>query len=53
MASFVDKLKSILSKKTPQKTALNYNKAIYNYLGESIVWNNENDDAYNTQLFIR
>jgi HK97 family phage portal protein len=49
MASFVDKLKSVISKKNSQKTALNYNKAIYNYLGESIVWNNENDDAYITQ----
>ena len=49
MASFVDKLKSVISKKNSQKTALNYNKAIYNYLGESIVWNNENDDAYISQ----
>ena len=46
MASFVDKLKSILSKNQTQNTNLNYNKAIYNWLGDSIVWNSENDDSY-------
>ena len=49
MASFVDKLKSILGKNQTQNTNLNYNKAIYNWLGDSIVWNSENDDSYITE----
>lgn len=49
MASFVDKLKSILGKNQSQNTNLNYNKAIYNWLGDSIVWNSENDDSYITE----
>ena len=49
MASFLDKLKSIVSKNQTQNTNINYNKAIYNWLGESIVWNSENDDSYITE----
>ena len=45
MASIFDRLKSLLSKNA-QKTSLEYNKAIYNWLGESVVWNDENDDSY-------
>ena len=48
MASFIDRLKAIVSKNA-QNTNLNYNKAIYNWLGESIVWNAENDDSYITE----
>jgi len=48
MASFIDRLKAIVSKNA-QNTNLNYNKAIYNWLGESIVWNTENDDSYITE----
>jgi len=48
MASFIDRLKEIVSKNA-QNTNLNYNKAIYNWLGESIVWNAENDDSYITE----
>ena len=45
MASFLDRFKSIVNKSS-QNTNINYNKAIYNWLGESIVWNPENDDSY-------
>ena len=48
MASFLDRLKAIVSKNA-QNTNFNYNKAIYNWLGESIVWNPENDDSYITE----
>ena len=45
MASFLDRFKSIVNKSS-QNTNINYNKAIYNWLGQSIVWNPENDDSY-------
>ena len=45
MASIFDRLKSLLSK-SAQRTSLEYNRAIYNWLGESVVWNDENDDSY-------
>lgn len=45
MASFLDRFKNIVSK-SAQKTHIDFNKAIYNYLGDSLVWNPENDDTY-------
>ena len=48
MASLLDRFKSIISKNA-QQTAQQYNNAIYNWLGESIVWNPENDDSYITE----
>ena len=45
MASILDRLKSLLSK-SAQSTSLDYNKAIYNWLGESVIWNDENDESY-------
>ena len=45
MASLLDRFKSIINKNS-QNTAEGYNKAIYNFLGESIIWNPENDDSY-------
>ena len=48
MASFLDRFKSIINKSS-QLTNINYNKAIYNWLGESIVWNPENDDSFITE----
>jgi|TARA_R110000744_G_scaffold94462_3_gene182396 HK97 family phage portal protein len=45
MASLFDRFKSIINKNS-QNTAEGYNKAIYNWLGESIIWNPENDDSY-------
>jgi HK97 family phage portal protein len=46
MASFLDRFK--FSKKN-QNTNEQYNRAIYNWLGNSVLWNNENDDSYITQ----
>ena len=48
MASLYDRLKSLITKNT-QQTAEQYNRAIYNWLGDSIVWNPENDDSYITE----
>ena len=45
MASILDRFKNLISKNA-QQTAAEYNKAIYQFLGESIVWNPENDDTY-------
>jgi HK97 family phage portal protein len=45
MATFYDRLKNLIVKYT-QNTAKEYNRAIYNYLGESVVWNPENDTTY-------
>ena len=48
MASLLDRLKFLVSKNA-QQTSEQYNRAIYNWLGESIVWNPENDDSYITE----
>ena len=45
MASFFDRFRNLITKNA-QQTADEYNKAIYNWLGESIVWNPENDTTY-------
>lgn len=45
MASLLDRFKGILNKNA-QKTNEAFNRAIYNYLGDTIVWNPENDDTY-------
>jgi len=45
MASLLDRFKNIVSK-SASKTHIDFNKAIYNYLGDSLVWNPENDDTY-------
>jgi len=45
MASLFDRFKNLISKNA-QQTAAEYNRAIYQFLGESIVWNPENDDTY-------
>ena len=45
MASILDRFKNFVSKNA-QKTHIDFNRAIYNYLGETIVWNPENDDTY-------
>lgn len=46
MASLLERLFGIETKSNSQNTAEAYNKAIYNYLGEQLVWNPENDDSY-------
>ena len=45
MASILDRLKSLITKNS-QQSAAEYNRAIYNWLGESILWNPENDETY-------
>jgi HK97 family phage portal protein len=45
MASWFDRFRNLLTKNT-QQTAKEYNQAIYNWLGESILWNPENDETY-------
>ena len=45
MASFFDRLRSIILNKS-QQTSEQYNRAIYNYLGNTIIWNPENDQTY-------
>lgn len=45
MASFWQKLLNNRSNKN-QNTNVDYNKAIYNYLGDKIVWNPDKDDTY-------
>jgi HK97 family phage portal protein len=45
MASLLDRLRNVLTKNA-QQSAIEYNKAIYNWLGESILWNRETDDTY-------
>jgi len=45
MASFIDRLRYLITNKS-QQTNESYNRAIYNYLGNSILWNPENDDNY-------
>lgn len=45
MASVLDRFRNLITKNA-QQTAAQYNKAIYQFLGESIVWNPENDDTY-------
>ena len=46
MASFIDRLRYLITNKNDQSTNIDYNKAIYNYLGNSIIWNAENDQTY-------
>lgn len=45
MASILDRFKTLITKQA-QNTNINYNKALYNWLGNSIIWNSENDDTY-------
>jgi hypothetical protein len=51
MASLFDRFKNLISKNA-QQTAAEYNRAIYQFLGESIVWNPENDDTYIRDGFV-
>ena len=45
MASFFDRFRNLIVKNS-QQTAKEYNRAIYNFLGQSVVWNPENDENY-------
>ena len=48
MASILDRFKNLIIKNT-QQTATDYNKSIYSWLGNSVVWNSENDNSYITE----
>lgn len=45
MASFLDRFRNGVAKSL-QNTHELFNKAVYTYLGEKVVWNAENDDTY-------
>jgi len=45
MASILDRFGKLVSKNF-QKTSIDFNKAIFNYLGNSILWNPDNDETY-------
>tara|TARA_R110002020_G_scaffold82173_1_gene203472 strand:- start:157 stop:2049 length:1893 start_codon:yes stop_codon:yes gene_type:complete len=45
MASLLDRFRKLVFKNN-QKTNIDFNKAIYNYLGNSVVNSSENDDSY-------
>jgi len=45
MASWFDRFRNLIVKNT-QQTAQEYNRAIYNYLGQNVLWNPDNDDTY-------
>ena len=45
MASYFSRLRDGIAKNF-QNTNLEFNKIIYNYLGQSIIWNPDNDDTY-------
>lgn len=45
MATLLDRFKSLINK-NQQSTNEAFNRAIFNYLGDSLVWNPENDDTY-------
>jgi len=47
MASLFDRLRGLVSKN--QNTNIDFNKAIYNFLGETLVSSTENDDSYINQ----
>lgn len=46
MASLLERIFGSTTKNNSQATAEAFNKAIYNYLGETLIWNPENDDSY-------
>ena len=45
MASILSRFQKLVSKNF-QQTNAEFNKAIYNYIGNSIIWNPENDSTY-------
>ena len=40
----IDNLRALF--KNSQNTNEQYNIAVYNWLGQSVIWNSENDDTY-------
>lgn len=45
MASILDRLRGLVNKNS-QSTNLNFNKAVYNFLGETLITSEDNDDSY-------
>ena len=45
MASILSRVRNLISKNF-QQTSQEFNRAIYNYLGNTIIWNPENDNTY-------
>ena len=45
MASILSRFQKLISKNF-QQTNAEFNRAIYNYIGNSIIWNPENDSTY-------
>ena len=45
MASILSRFRNLISKNF-QQTSQEFNRAIYNYLGNTIIWNPENDNTY-------
>ena len=52
MATILERFTKLLTKNS-QQTAAAYNRAIYQFLGDSIVWNREGDDTYIKQGYGR
>jgi HK97 family phage portal protein len=52
MASILDRFRNLLTKNA-MNTAQEYNRAVYNYLGQSVIWNTENDENYVKQGYQR
>lgn len=46
MATFYDRFKNLFTNKNLQRTAEAYNRAVFNYIGNNIVFAKENDDTY-------
>ena len=46
MATFYDRFKILFTNKNLQRTAEAYNRAVFNYIGNNIVFAKENDDTY-------
>ena len=44
MASILSRFRNLISKNF--QTSQEFNRAIYNYLGNTIIWNPENDNTY-------
>ena len=46
MASIYDRFRNLFSNKNLQRTAEAYNRAVFNYMGNNIVFAKENDETY-------
>ena len=46
MATLYDRFKNLFTSKNLQRTAEAYNRAVFNYIGNNIVFAKENDDSW-------